>query len=154
MGLDCKIYIADRKLPDNLSWKLGHRFGPEKFVPEKLERVTGGGWLVNMNTRYWGPDYQRGDALLIYGVLRFLHDLGLEVWYGPWDSDPLGEQVTPEWLDVFWQAFSASDEMYHFDENGVCQKCGGPAAAYRWAAGRVYYRCPGCGYKETDNGEA
>jgi ribosomal protein S27E len=66
---------------------------------------------VNLQTRYYGPGYERGNFMLIYSVARWLEKNvpGAEVWYG---GDSSG--VTHKLFDA-----TAREEMFeYFISNG------------------------------------
>lgn len=121
MGVDVNLYSEADPSPERLN-AANERFktlcwDADEYVNEatgeviwhalqyddgKLEgrppRVT-----ANINTRYYGPGYERGNWAAIYGAIRILQSLFPEakVFYGG-DSVDDGVECTSEFLEGIW----------------------------------------------------
>ncbi len=80
-----------------------------QFLPDGLPETVGI-YQVELNSPYYGPDYERGYWPQIAAVLEFLRRRLPEakVWYGRDDGDWV-KQVTDESLNAMWD---------HWAENG------------------------------------
>lgn len=79
--------------------------GPEIVAGEDEQFVQ-----VHMQSRYYGPDYERGDWPFIKSVAAWLERRfpGCEVWYGGDSSGICAEHLTAERLaeiDALWSQF-------------------------------------------------
>lgn len=90
MGRDAFIYVE--LLGDELP---GQQISADPLPPGAPETELGATHEINLPTRYYGPDYERGDWPMIAAALLFLHasDQVRRIWYG---SEVGVNQITPE----------------------------------------------------------
>lgn len=107
-------------------------------------------------TRYYGPEYERGDFLLIAGVARWLeaHIVGGRVWYG---GDSSGVEAAPFDHEAMWRHFveyghAPYDRAFTHRPQPACTFCGDRLMVeFGGGCGDTFWRCAGCGYEIAVN---
>lgn len=125
----------------------------QQYDEDKGEFVTGDDatlYSVRVWSRYYGPGYERGPALEIFGLLYFL--LGIEgvvdVWYGGDSSDAL-DKVSPQYVfDLLNHYMQHAHEPYQraFDRDAdgpMC--CGRQMIRFGWGGNYKAWSCAACG---------
>lgn len=163
-----------------VSWELGQHFGPEHFWigPPNVEAGLPGHYAVevvesydqdgptiypepgetfvrvNLWTRYYGPDYERGNAVLILAVAKYLEGrlAPCSVHYGGDSSGVCAEPFDAEARERLWQHFAKHGhwpyQSYfgkHAPPPPVCDFCDHEMVNYGGGPDASYYYCQGCG---------
>lgn len=182
MGVDAEMLVKTW-LPvsalnmKHLSWDLAQRFGCDVFwinppdhraveivssysqdgldiVPEAGETFV----KVHLWTRYYGPHYERGDAVLIIAVARYLEKTlaPCAVFYGGDSSGVCAEPFDAAARDKLWDHFAEHGhwpyQSYfgtHAPPAPVCDFCDHKMVNSGWGPDADHYYCIGCG-RHTD----
>lgn len=109
--------------------------------------------------RWYGNEYERGPALQIYGLLRYLmqHELVEAVYYGA-DSNDSYEEVTGEVAEALLSHFLKHGNLPYggfFDQckdGEMC--CGHQMIRFGWGRNYAAWYCAGCGKEAVrENGK-
>jgi len=204
MGIDARIlvrvpYEVDNEQIKRWSWHIAASLGADKFFlsPQQTEFGSPHGafskvdiWEqdgpdlcpkegetfleVNMWTRYYGPDYERGDILFICAVAEWCEQniQGCEVWYGGDSSgvcvEPFPEEArramrrhlyTPDKGRAYFDEYSPITFPHECNvrpDTSACNLCIPNHRPQRYGYGQNYgaYHCRGCGknFITRDNG--
>lgn len=114
---------------------------------------------VHLFTRFYGPDYERGDWTLIRSVAEFLEVAfpGAQVWYGGDSSGVCAELLDAEARDTMNAHFYGCG---HEPYRGYFGRTGPPAETCAFCAdrpmnnvgggqGSTFWQCDGCGLERT-----
>lgn len=110
---------------------------------------------VHLQTRYWGPGYERGDLAFIVTLAAWLERRfpESEVWYGGDSSGVLHERLGRR-LRAEMIAHAAGDHGADYRigspmSGTPVQRCAfcadAPMSECRWGCGKVGFHCCGCG---------
>jgi hypothetical protein len=136
--------------------------------------ASDGEWLLTVSlwTRYYGPDYERGDILTICAIAEWIEANipGAEVWYGGDSSGVLAKPFhEAERKKMRAHLYGADGRDYYNYRSSFMQKPKGPRpqpcglcigpdnfAEFGWGRGGQYLavHCAGCGksFKTEDGG--
>lgn len=195
MGIDAQMLIRNKgkelyeKEIKRLSYDLCSTFGPESFwlskdsswgkphhALEAIEEYTQDGDSifpeegeqlieVHVSTRYWGPDYERGDILLLINVAEFLENRlkDVEIWYGGDSSGvlavPFDKKLRDEYKKLFFEVnhepYRSGWSMGAGNKPRYCDFCEQYMTQYGTGPTYQAWICYGCGFKEKtdDNGK-
>jgi hypothetical protein len=134
--------------------------GPD-IVPEAGEQFI----RVHLRSRYYGPDYERGDWMLLRTTIEWLKRRwpDCEVWYGGDSSGVCAEHMTPARIAEFDELFfSQGREAYTHspgwrafaDATVVCPTCNHETSNTGGGGGQSFHYCHGCGAKFVAAGRA
>ena len=190
MGIDTIFLVrANEPLSDAalaaLRYDVGQSFGYCHFFVSRNIGITSFDWHivdrtsdpliygVRLTTRYYGPEYERGDVVLILALRRWFAGRGYKVYYGgdstygyPVEGEDLDECIPPEFTaeeaEALWRHFSEfGHEPYSWQRHDTipsptCNICKHEMSCQMWGGpnkGRAGFECHGCGwYVETDDG--
>lgn len=144
-------YELLRRFSGILKWKGGEdgrRLLPVLVPIAGVDRKV---YDVELTCRYYGPNYRRGPALELCGLIIFLNrcDLVEAVYYGSDVVDPLEEYNAERALGLlmFWM----DEGREGFADKGapMCDWCGMPMTAVEWRVGQDWsgvwaWECAGC----------
>jgi hypothetical protein len=175
MGVDVTIIAAtnenlgDYEFAKELSYKAAVAFDYDRFwISNKEGSIQRGveyigraygkhhAYQTNLWSRYFGPDYPRGDWAFLTALIDFLryHVKGSDIWYLS-DSDYTGKEYhnrpfTTEdqhKMNEFFfegQIYSLSDRE---PDGLICDFCEKPMILNCWGGNYKIFNCPGCGQK-------
>ena len=118
---------------------------------------------VNLWTRYYGFDYERGDIVLILSVAKWLKQkiVNSSIWYGGDSSGVEAIELTETEIENLWNHFvDVGHEPYsrYFSNalstnSNFCNFCKVQMVQYGFGGSFQAFHCKGCGYDiETRDG--
>ncbi len=178
MGIDAEMFVRIRHEVSSKElrrrgvdhffiYRPGSEYGPEEgqhclefvdeyeqdgptITPEKGETFV----QVHLQTRYYGPGYERGNLPLILNVARFLRVTfaPCEVWYGGDSSGVIAEHLDDALEAQLFAHFAGERGRAYFANSGSrrerprCDFCDVDLAGYGGGSdgGELFY-CNGCG---------
>lgn len=129
---------------------------------EKAKELKSGEYVdldINLGTRYYGPGYERGDALLIINVAEFFEQrLGAEVWYGRDSDDKLHlfdeearQALKKHFFEVGHNPYQMGFGKLFGTKRATCRLCHEKMGDFGGGGNKSYQSCTGCGQRVVLN---
>jgi len=160
MGIDAevKIFTKNKLTPDEIrekSFRLGAVLGAENFFSHSnsffITQEKDNLYNIVVSTRYYGPDYERGNWIFLRTLFEFLPRLfpGCTILYGGDHEDAL-EKVDQNFIremdNHFFRVGHEPYRAYGKPNKVICPLCKHPANEFGWAGmTSTISRCSGCG---------
>lgn len=115
---------------------------------------------VLLQSRYYGPGYERGDWSGIRSIIEFFkynYPNSIDVWYGGDSSGVCAERMDREALEVINRHFYLQGQRPYLGAFGgfrgessmICPRCHGPCSDHGGSSEVTFFICHGCGDRFT-----
>lgn len=181
MGIDAQMFVKTKQQISqeqlkNLAYELASAYGAKNFVIDREKKWEGRHCLyfideymqdgdslfpeageifieVNLRTRYYGVNYERGNLPLILSIAEWLERkiINCEVWYGGDSSGIEAVHLTKQERNNLFNHFvNVGHNPYYYFFDGeheeCCTFCDKPMLQYGFGNNYSAFRCTGCGY--------